>query len=91
MAEPNIFWMISGNLLNICGTNTTPRPIPRDMAMISMPLRLITLEAMILIPAAATVPNIIMVAPPSTELGIMLKIPPMTGKTPTITKNSAIK
>ena len=46
---------------------------------------------MILIPAAATVPNINKVAPPNTGSGIKEKILPTAGKIPSSTKKPAIK
>ena len=46
---------------------------------------------MILIPAAATVPNMMMVAPPKTELGMMENSPPMIGKRPKTTSKPEIQ
>ena len=60
----------------------TLSPNEKLKAITSVALRSIRWEAMIRIPAAATVPNISRVAPPSTGSGIKEKITPTTGNNP---------
>ena len=59
--------------------------------MTNTALRVISVEAMIRIPAAATVPNINKVAPPKTGSGISENTLPTTGKSPKRTKAPAMK
>lgn len=69
----NIFFIISGILSKIPGTSSTLSPIAKLIAMTNTALRVISVEAIIRIPAAATVPNISKVAPPRTASGIKEK------------------
>ena len=68
-----ILLMRSGILSRILGTNSTLKPIAKLIAITNTALRVIFVEAMIRIPAAATVPNMRRVAPPKTESGIREK------------------
>ena len=73
------------------GTSSTLMPMAKLMASTSTALRSILVEAMMRTPAAATVPNIKSVAPPSTQSGMREKNSPTTGKRPRRNKAPAMK
>ena len=79
-----------GRSRNTSGTAATPRPMPREIATISTLRRCSPASARILIPATATVPNMIRVAPPSTGLGISCSTAPTTGNRPSSTRIAAM-
>lgn len=85
-----ILLMISGILLRMPGTSSTLIPREKLMAKTRIALRSIFVEAIILIPDAATVPNIKRVAPPRTQLGIMEKNSPTIGNNPRIKRKAAM-
>ncbi|MNE95559.1 hypothetical protein D3C80_1936620 [compost metagenome] len=80
-----------GSSRNTSGTAATPRPMPMEIATISMLRRCSPASARILIPATATVPNITSSAPPSTGLGISCNTAPIIGKSPSTTNSPAMK
>ena len=64
--DENMFLMVSEQLFNISGMNSTLNPKEKLNAITSVAFLFIFWEAIIRIPAAATVPNISSVAPPRT-------------------------
>ena len=64
--DEKILLTVSGNWLRISGTSSTLKPSEKLMAITKVALRLMFCEAMMRMPAAATVPNISKVAPPNT-------------------------
>ena len=80
--EEKIFRTVSGSCESISGTNSTLNPKLKLMAITNVALRLMSCEAMMRIPAAATVPNISKVAPPNTGSGINQNTKPTTGNKP---------
>ena len=89
-ADENMFLMVSEQLFNISGMNSTLNPKEKLNAITSVAFLFIFWEAIIRIPAAATVPNISSVAPPRTGSGINENTSPTAGKSPSITKKAAI-
>ena len=83
--------MVLGKWFKISGTNSTERPKEKLKAITKIALRSILWVEMILIPAAATVPNINKVAPPKTGSGIKAKTLPTIGNIPSMTSIAAIK
>ena len=91
MPDEKRFFNVVGNWLKVSGTNSTLNPRLKLRAMTNVAFLLISCEAIILMPAAATVPNMRSVAPPKTGPGIRLKIVPMTGKRPRMMSIAAMK
>ena len=58
MPDEKMLCTVLGNWLRISGTSSTLKPSEKLMAMTKVALRLIVCEAMMRMPAAATVPNI---------------------------------
>ncbi|MNH36047.1 hypothetical protein D3C79_967990 [compost metagenome] len=73
------------------GTCATPRPKARDTAIISRARRSRRVLARILIPEAATAPNMTMAAPPSTGSGTAWITPATLGNRPSSTSITAIQ
>ncbi|MOA39629.1 hypothetical protein D3C78_1614290 [compost metagenome] len=90
MGEPKMFFSMSGICESTSGTPATPRPRPREMATISTLRRCMPASLRILMPATATVPNMIRVAPPSTGLGISCSTAPTAGNRPSRTRMPAM-
>lgn len=74
--EEKILRIASGACFNTSGISSTPKPKDRLTAKTRVSLRPISCEETMRIPAAATVPNINKVAPPSTGSGIRENIAP---------------
>ena len=91
MPLENMLCITSGILSNMFGTSSTLSPIAKLIAMTRTALRLMAVAAMMRMPAAATVPNISSVAPPSTQSGISEKNCPTTGNKPKTSRAPATK
>lgn len=87
----NMLRITSGILSRMLGTSSTLSPIAKLIAITSTALRVISVEAMMRTPAAATVPNISKVAPPSTLSGISENTSPTIGNKPKMIKAAAMK
>ena len=82
--------MAFGVWLRTSGTKASPSPIPKETAIIKISRRPNRpIEAIIFTPAAATVPNITIVAPPKTGAGRERKNPPIAGNKPSIIRKAA--
>ena len=86
-----MFFIIGGIWSNMFGTSSTLNPIAKVIAITKTSLRLMEVDAIIRMPAAATVPNISNVAPPRTQSGMSENICPTTGNSPKISKAPATK
>ena len=91
MPDEKMLCTVLGNWLRISGTSSTLKPSEKLMAMTKVALRLIVCEAMMRMPAAATVPNISKVAPPNTGEGMSENTMPTAGNTPSSTNMPAMK
>lgn len=91
MPDEKMLCAVAGSWLNISGTISTLKPSEKLMAMTSVALRLIACEAMMRMPAAATVPNMSNVAPPSTGDGMSENTFPTTGNMPSNTSKRAMR
>ena len=91
MPDEKMLRMVSGNWLNISGTISTLNPSEKLIAITKVALRLMVCEAMMRMPAAATVPNISNVAPPNTGDGMSENTIPTAGKMPNYTNMAAMK
>ena len=76
MPEEKMPRKVSGNWLRMSGTSSTLRPNEKLTAMTKVAFRPMGCAAMMRMPAAATVPNISNVAPPSTGSGNQRKDKP---------------
>ena len=82
---------LSGICRSTSGISSTPMPKARLDARMSTDLRPSYCEATMRTPAAATVPNMSSVAPPSTGYGISEKAMPTTGNRPSRMSITAMK
>ena len=88
--DEKMFLISSGNCVRISGTISTLSPNEKLNAKTSVAFLSIFCEAIMRIPAEATVPNIKSVAPPNTGSGIIEKIRPTAGNKPKTIRNAAI-
>lgn len=90
IAESNRVFTTAGIWSSRVGCAATPRPTPNEAAMISTLRRSIAVWPRMRMPAAATLPNITRVAPPSTGLGICWRIAPIQGNRPSASNTPPI-
>lgn len=91
MPDENMDATSCGRPESMSGTSSTLSPSEKLTAMTSTSFRPIFCDAMMRIPAVATVPNISSVAPPSTGSGISENTRLTAGNSPSSTRNSAMK
>ena len=89
--DENMLATSLGSPARMSGTSSTLSPSEKLTAMTSTSLRPMGCDAMMRMPAVATVPNISSVAPPSTGSGMSENTRLTAGNNPRRTRNNAMK